>query len=148
MSTQYIPDSLYAKILANVPISCVDFCLAYKGRILLVKRIDAPAKGLWWVPGGRVLKGEMMYEAVCRKCVDEIGVECFTGPIVHTAETIFPDGPLGQSTHSINSCFLVYPKNSQEVTLDSHHEDYVWVNKIDDNLHPYVKECLKGAGLR
>jgi colanic acid biosynthesis protein WcaH len=113
-----------------------------------VKRKDQPAQGEWWVPGGRVLKGEMMHEAVSRKCREELNIDCFVGPIVHTAETIFPNGPFGQSTHSINSCFLAYPKETNNIVLDSHHENYMWVNTIKETLSIYVKECLKGAGLR
>jgi len=145
---KWIPDTLYSDILANVPISCVDFCLVSEGKILLVYRKDFPAKDQWWVPGGRVYKGEMMRETVERKCMEELCIDCFVGPIVHTDETIFSDGPLGQCTHSINSCFLAYPKDSQNIILDSRHADYRWVNTIDSYLHDYVKECLKGAGLR
>jgi len=148
MTYDLISQELYDQILANMPIPCVDFCLVSQGKVLLVYRKDAPAKGEWWVPGGRVLKNENMHETAARKCREELGVECFVGPIVHTAETIFPDGPSGIPVHSINSCFLTYPKDSQNIILDSHHEDFRWVNTISDYLHPYVKECLKGAGLR
>jgi len=40
MATSWIPDALYKQILANVPISCVYFCLVSEGKILLVYRKD------------------------------------------------------------------------------------------------------------
>ena len=98
-----IPWKLYKQIIGNVPIACVDVAIVAKGSVLLVRRKDHPAKGQWWLPGGRVLKGEMMKIAAARKARDEVGIECHVGPIVHTAETIFPDGPGGVSIHSINS---------------------------------------------
>ncbi len=144
----YIPQSLYNQILQNIPIPCVDIAIVQNGRVLLVKRKDAPAKGAWWVPGGRVLKGEMMKETAARKAKEEVGIACHVGPIIHTAETIFPDGPENIPVHSINSCFFLYPKKENaKTTLDEHHDKIKWVNSIYRGLHPYVKRCLIGAGL-
>lgn len=146
--SQFIPNELYYQILDNLPIACVDIAIVSDGAVLLVKRKDAPAKGQWWVPGGRVLKGEMMKETALRKAREEVGVECHVGPIIHTAETIFPDGPQGIPVHSINSCFFLYPVGSDfKPQLDSHHQDFKWVDYIPEGLHPYVDRCLMGAGL-
>jgi len=143
-----IPQPLYNDILASVPIACVDIALVHRGRILLVKRNDPPARDEWWVPGGRVLKGEMMADTARRKARDEVGIDVHVGPIVHTAETIFPDGPSGIPVHSINSCFFVYPAQEEcEPVLDSHHAGARWVDRVEEGLHPYVKRCLLGAGL-
>jgi len=145
-----IPQELYDQILQHMPIPCVDVAIVSKGTILLVKRSDPPAKNEWWVPGGRVLKDEKMHETAARKCLEEVGIDCHIGPIVHTAETIFPTGPNDIPVHSINSCFLAYPKETVDriVNLDNHSYDFKWVNSILPELHDYVKECLKGAGLR
>jgi len=146
--TRFIPDPLFHQILEHVPIACVDVAIVARGAVLLVKRRDLPAKGEWWVPGGRVLKGERMKEAALRKAHDEVGIECHLGPIVHTAETIFPDGPNGIAVHSINSCFLLYPSHPKfSPVLDDHHEEYRWVDHIPGGLHSYVEQCLIGAGL-
>lgn len=144
----FIPQKLYFQILENVPIACVDIAIVAQGAVLLVKRKDPPARGQWWVPGGRVLKGEMMKDTATRKAREEVGIECHVGPIIHTAETIFPDGPGDIPVHSINSCFFLYPVDQNfSPLLDGHHEDYRWVNCIPDGLHPYVERCLMGAGL-
>lgn len=143
-----IPEFLYHQILRSLPIACVDIAIVARGSILLVKRDDLPAKGEWWFPGGRVYKGELMKETAKRKALEEAGIECHVGPIIHTAETIFPDGPGGIPVHSINSCFLLYPTSYDfAVKLDSHHSDYEWFNHIAPCLHPYVAACLVGAGL-
>ena len=143
-----IPWELYSRIIQNVPIACVDVAIVANGAVLLVRRKDDPAKGQWWLPGGRVLKGEMMKAAAARKARDEVGIECHVGLIVHTAETIFPDGPGGISIHSINSCFFMYPvKADFKPSLDSHHTDAKWVRRIPKGVHPYVEQCLMGAGL-
>ena len=146
--TQFIPQNLYNQIMENVPIPCVDIAVVQDGAVLLVRHDDAPAKGQWWVPGGRVLKGEMMADTARRKAREEVGIECHIGPIVHTAETIFPDGPNGIPVHSINSCFFLYPvEKDAKPKLDEHHKEWKWVKSIPERLHPYVERCLLGAGL-
>jgi len=148
MNHHRIPQEQYDIIIENVPIACVDVAIVAKGSVLLVKRLDHPAKGEWWLPGGRILKTEMMKEAAIRKARDEVGINCHVGPIIHTAETIFPDGPNDIPIHSINSCFFMYPvAESFKVYLDEHSEGYKWVNYIPTDVHPYVKRCLMGAGL-
>ncbi len=146
----FLPQDLYLQILRSVPIACVDVSIVADGCVLLVQRQDAPARGQWWVPGGRVLKGEKMRDTARRKAREEVGLECHVGPIIHTAETIFPDGPEGIPVHSINSCFLLYPNHAvatDRVRLDQHHAGWKWVESIPPGLHPYVVECLRGAGL-
>lgn len=145
-----IPDSLYHQIITHLPIACVDIAIIARGSVLLVKRNDPPAKGEWWLPGGRVYKGETMRQTAKRKAQEEVGIECHVGPIIHTAETIFPDGPEGIPVHSINSCFMLYPINANfEVKLDNHHSDYAWCGSGHSNdLHPYVIKCLLGARIK
>jgi colanic acid biosynthesis protein WcaH len=146
----FIDQELYDQILRHMPIACVDVAVVYNGCVLLVRREDAPAKGEWWVPGGRVLKGETLRETARRKAREEVGLDCHVGPIIHTAETIFADGPRGIPVHSINACFLLYPTHDSAelcVTLDDHHAAWRWADEVTDDLHPYVARCLRGAGL-
>lgn len=148
--SNFIDQQLYDQILRHMPIACVDVAIVFNGGVLLVKREDAPARGQWWVPGGRVIKGETMRETARRKAREEVGLECHVGPIIHTAETIFADGPRDIPVHSINACFLLYPTHdggSLSVRLDGHHGEWKWVERITDDLHPYVARCLSGAGL-
>jgi colanic acid biosynthesis protein WcaH len=143
-----IPAKLYRKFLAGMPLACVDVAIVEQGAVLLVKRKDAPARDQWWVPGGRVFKGEMLRETAARKAREEVGIECHIGPIIHTAETIFHDGPGGVDVHSINACFFAYPVAPGATThLDAHHADHKWVRSIPRGLHPYVTRCLQAAGL-
>jgi ADP-ribose pyrophosphatase YjhB (NUDIX family) len=74
---QYIRLSkeLYGGIVANIPTVCVDIILQREvdDKVLLFYRRDKPAKGLWWLPGGRMLKGETFFETALRKVRDEMG---------------------------------------------------------------------------
>jgi colanic acid biosynthesis protein WcaH len=88
----WIPFETCRLILLSVPIACVDIAIVSEGRILLVERMDAPAEGQYWLPGGRVHKGELLKDAASRKALVEVGIACNVRPIVHTAEKIFDDG--------------------------------------------------------
>ena len=66
-----IPEPLYRQFLENMPLACVDVAIVDRGRVLLVKRNDAPARGEWWVPGGRVWKGEMLRDTAARKARED-----------------------------------------------------------------------------
>ncbi|MBD3262202.1 MAG: NUDIX domain-containing protein [Candidatus Altiarchaeales archaeon] len=145
----WIKDDLYRSILENVPIACVDICIVRDGKVLLVTRKDAPAKGRLWVPGGRVHKGETLRDTAVRKAKEEVGLECHVGPIIHTAETIFEDGPYeGVTVHSINTVFFMYPKSvHQEPKVDKHHRGCTWVSSIPPDLDKYVRDCLAATGL-
>jgi len=105
----WVPAALYREFITRLPIACVDVAIVDRGAVLLVKRKDDPARGEWWVPGGRVWKGEKLRDTAARKAREEVGLDCHVGPIIHTAETIFPDGPGGIPIHSINACFFLYP---------------------------------------
>lgn len=155
-----VPDELYYQFLALMPLCCVDVAIVQGGAVLLVKRACAPAKGQWWLPGGRVLKGETLRQAAHRKAVGETGLDCHVGPLIHSAETLFDDGPGDISVHSVNSCFLLWPKEGgQKVQLDGQSIDFNWVCDPQEfyelteegaekvRLHPYVMACLHGTGL-
>jgi len=148
----YIKDTVYKKIIQNVPICCVDVVIVdYIGSALLVKRKDPPAKNLWWIPGGRVLKGEMLKDAAIRKAKEETGLECIKPKLIYTDETIFDDGPFDIPIHSINNCFILYTKlqyNLNEVNINDSCSDYKWIGFIDNKLHHYVKNCLLAANLK
>jgi len=91
-----------------------------------------------------------MRGTAARKAREEVGLICHVGPIIHTAETIFPDGPAGVAVHSINACFFLYPAAARvriSPKLDAHHGAVKWVRKIPAGLDPYVVRCLQGAGL-
>jgi colanic acid biosynthesis protein WcaH len=140
--TSEIEKKLYHKILQNMPIACVDVVIRDEKGILLVKRRDPPAKGQWWIPGGRVLKGEKLADAAHRKALQEVGLNCRVRNIIHTAETIFPDGPKGIPVHSINTVFLL-DNPVGVINLDSTCSECMWVKAVPQGLHKYVRDCLR-----
>jgi colanic acid biosynthesis protein WcaH len=71
----YIPDGLFGEIVKRLPIASVDAVVVVDGALLLLKRSNSPAKGEWWLPGGRIHKGESLEETLRREVKEETGLE-------------------------------------------------------------------------
>lgn len=134
----YIEPILFEKICQSIPILCVDGIVTLDRKILLLKRKNEPAKGEWWVPGGRVKKNETLDEAIVRKIKDETGLEVKIDKQFGLFETIFDD------KHTVNICYILTTDN-QNVLIDEEHEDYGWFDfqslpKVDNRLESVIKK--------
>lgn len=69
-----LPFETFRMIYSQVPRLCVEVVLQTPKGILLTKRSIEPYKGMWHLPGGTVLFGETMEEAVVRVAKEEVNV--------------------------------------------------------------------------
>lgn len=136
----WIEDQEYQRILKWMPIPTVDAIITFQGRFLLLKRVNPPVKGEWWLPGGRVRKGESLEEAVRREVREETGLTCRIIRQVGVINHIFPE------CHTISIYFLVEAESSK-VTLNEEHSAYRWVSRLPQGSHPYLKTMIEEAGL-
>ena len=60
--------------------------------VLLVQRGTAPNKGQWSIPGGNMLLGETVMEAVHRELLEETGVKIEQPTLLDVVDVIVPDG--------------------------------------------------------
>lgn len=122
-----IPRALYAQIHASMPILCVDVLVAREGQVLLVRRKIKPLAGQWWIPGGRMLRGETIKEAVLRICRDEVGLKVNPLAFVTHLEFQSGDDPFG---HGRGTCTVSIVHSAEavhhRVKLDRNHLDYLW----------------------
>lgn len=62
------------------------------GRVLLVRRANPPAQGMWSIPGGRVEPGEADEQAVVRELLEETGL---LGVVQREVGTVHREAPSG-----------------------------------------------------
>ena len=140
---QYLPSELYGQLVRNTVVVCVD-CLIVKYNVhtnrhecLLVERADEPAKNLWWLPGGRLYKGETFFDGALRKVKEETGLkndDNMIKPIqvLGFYNTFFPtsswDTDNEKGTQTVQPIVLVkLESNNTDILLDRTSERYRWI---------------------
>lgn len=146
---RHIPEKLYKQILRLVPLPCVDLVIVRRGRFLLGKRVNKPAKGEWWLIGGRILKGELLPRAVARHIKLETGItKLKVKKLLAARETIFRNSAQGPPAHTVNSVFLVEVGSDRVSLGDDENKKLKWFSRIDEGWPPYVKDMLRLAGFK
>lgn len=148
MTDQRIPEAEWRTVVRNVPIVSVDLVVLDDGGVLLGRRENDPARGEWFVPGGRVRKDETLADAVHRIAADELGVDVTVerrlGAYEHFwEESEFEDVP---TKHYLANGFVVRPTDGALTPDDQHAELRTFEPPFPD-LHPYVEAYLRDAGL-
>ena len=63
----------FKSIIKLTPLVAFDMIIDYNDKILLGKRINEPAKGYYFIPGGRIMKNETLDDACKRLTQNELG---------------------------------------------------------------------------
>ncbi len=134
-----IEPAFYNRIREAVPIVSVDIMAVYSGDVLLVKRKNIPAKGLWWFPGGGIRKWESPQMTVKRELSEETGLAVSQMKFVMVMDSPFPRDNL----HCVALVFTA-DVSTDRVILDEESSNYKWLNLEDSKgrleLHPYVQK--------
>lgn len=152
---QRLETELFKSVVANTPLISVDLIVSNpQDQVLLGKRVNRPAQGYWFVPGGRVRKDERLADAFARLVNEELGLTTyslqdalFLGPFEHFYTDNFSGNDF--STHYV---VLGYEIDFDTDTLpkqlpkDQHHV-YRWfsiselINSSD--VHFHTKQYFK-----
>lgn len=128
-----IPLKEYQKILEVLPILCVDIIAENsKGEYLLIKRANEPKKDVWWVIGGRVLKGETLEQGARRKVKEETGLEITHLKPVGYFELVQGENPFGLAFeyHTVSVVFSAVIDETQPILLDKQSLGYKFSKEL------------------
>jgi colanic acid biosynthesis protein WcaH len=121
----------FLRIVEATPLVSIDLILRNeRGEILLGKRANRPAQGLWFVPGGRVRKNEPVADALRRISRRELGVELSEAKLIGVFDHFYPDNFLGAP--DVNTHYVVlgmeagWPEGARAQADDQHDELRWW----------------------
>lgn len=131
----YLSENKFKSVIKNTPLISIDLIIEnQQGQILLGQRINKPAQGDWFVPGGRILKDETFSNAFTRLTQSELGLALkitdanFIGPFEHFYENNF----LGDdfSTHYVVLGYHLKLDIDIKQLPQQQHDSYKWFNKF------------------
>jgi len=141
------PDFL--AVIKNTPLVAIDLLAQdADGKVLVGKRKNEPAKGWWFVPGGRIYKNETLDAAFARISLTELGCELARNKaqLVGVYEHIYP---INVDNADFGTHYVVIGyKVALEALLDLtpfglQHEQAAWLAVPDLLAHPKVHPNTK-----
>ena len=145
----------FSHIVKNAPLVSIDLIIENnQGEILLGWRNNSPAKGYWFVPGGRILKNEHFDKAFERIAKAETGsiLRLENAIFLGVYEHIYPEenfsGKNDFGTHYIVLAFRLRPDDLSLKLQHEQHADYWWasLDEIlkDPNVHENTRNYFNG----
>lgn len=122
----------FVTVVRSAPLVSIDLIVENtQGEFLLGKRLNRPAQGYWFVPGGRVQKDEPLSAAFERLTEGELGLRLplssgnFYGVWQHFYEDNFSNEEF--STHYVVLGFRLRVQEKDLCLPDVQHEEYRWL---------------------
>ena len=139
---------LFSTIVENTPLVSIDLVVRNpEDKVLLGQRLNRPAKGFWFVPGGRILKDESFDQAFSRLVKLELGIDLamhqanFLGPFEHHYDDNFSSESF--STHYVVLVFEILLEREPDQLPDKQHDEYRWFSVTEllesDKVHRHTK---------
>lgn len=119
-----------------------------RGEVLVGCRVHPPARGSLFVPGGRILKGETMAEALKRVAKQETGLDLSPGQVTlhgiydHIYADSFLDDSSISTQYVVIACRCAVATNAA-ILSDEQHESFHFLPiarlLADPGVHPNTK---------
>lgn len=148
----WLTDEIFKSVIQHTPLISIDLIVRNEqDEVLLGKRVNAPAKGYWFVPGGRVRKNETLDDAFVRLVREELGIESgitradakFLGIFEHFYDdSVFEENI---KTHYIVLAYIIdRVKSIDSLIFMSQHEEKKWRMPKDlGSVNSYVMQYFK-----
>ena len=145
----------FRNVVASTPLISIDLIVEnLRGQILLGQRLNRPAQGYWFVPGGRIQKNETLNNAFTRLSETELGYTLFRSDakFLGVYEHLYKDSVFGDSEVSLNTHYVVLAYHAILTTSTkikppkTQHEHFRWWSRdeikssdeVHDNTRIYI----------
>lgn len=162
----FLPLPVFATVVAHAPLVALDW-VVLRGQgaateMLLGLRVNRPAQGFWFAPGGRVLKNERLQAAMARTLHTELGllpqqlaalptpvVPQWLGVFEHFYTDSFADA--AQSTHYVVLAHVLRLPAGFECTPPAEqHTQWRWMPLAEvatsEQVHAHTRAYAQPAG--
>ncbi|HCG6981475.1 TPA: GDP-mannose mannosyl hydrolase [Vibrio parahaemolyticus] len=138
--TQRLDESTFKTVVASTPLVSIYLIVRNSNdQVLLGLRTNRPAKGFWFVPGGRICKDETFEQAFLRLTQVELGVSVpiskvsLLGPYQHLYADNFSGSEF--STHYVVLGYQIELDVPLSGLPSEQHQNYQWweVNELLDS---------------
>jgi colanic acid biosynthesis protein WcaH len=146
----------FGTVVANAPLVSMDLLVKNSdGGYLVGLRTNPPAQGTWFVPGGRVRKGETLERAFGRITLEELGQAYPLGRahFLGVFEHFYPDdfrGRCGSGTHYVVLAYVLDPLVSKPSLPANQHAQFAWLTPGEllgrSDVHQYTRRYFGAAG--
>ncbi|WP_144144740.1 GDP-mannose mannosyl hydrolase [Paraburkholderia sp. BCC1884] len=140
----------FLDVVRLTPLVAIDLIVSdAQGRVLIGHRRNRPARGTWFVPGGRILKDETLDAAFARIADAELGIAKlarsaarFEGVFEHHYTDNFAGEP-DVSTHYIVLAYAITSGTTAALGRPDQHSDYLWLTPAELLTRADVHENTK-----
>jgi len=143
-------DEIFKKIIKSTNLIAIDLiATSSTNNFLLCERKNHPAKGFWFVPGGRVFKNEKLNKAFYRIVKEELGLtksDIRSVELLGIYEHIYKENVFNDptfNTHYIIIAVKIKILNFDKIKLDKQHNkfDFFSIEDILKNksIHKFTK---------
>ena len=130
----------YDAIYSRVPRLCIEVVMATPSRgVLLALRDIPPNEGAWHIPGGTVLFGESLIDAVARVARMEIGLEVQVGELLGTIE--YPSHYTNGLDSPVGLAYACQPSDGDRAALELP-DGCRFFTELPDGLYAEQREFL------
>lgn len=143
----------FQHVVRCTPLVSIDLVVrTSSGKVLVGRRNNEPAKGKFFVPGGRILKDEKFADAFLRLTEEELGVKI----ALHEArplgvfEHLYPTNAFevpGFGTHYVVHAYEISWHREKTDLPRVQHSQYRWITKeealADATVDDYTRRYLK-----
>jgi colanic acid biosynthesis protein WcaH len=146
---EWMSPEQFAEVIRLTPLVAIDLVVrSSSGRVLVGRRLNEPAKGVFFVPGSRITKNESRAAAFARISKEELGAgfEIGQARFLGAFEHLYPTnrfGLPGIATHYITLAYELLADLNPAVLPADQHGEYAWMSPGEILASPEVHENTK-----